>query len=179
MPTIQPVRPEEVSGPTRRLLDALAKEYGRLSNLLMTMANAPGILEAYLDFNRELEEGSLGGALAVKIALTVAEVEQSEYALAQHAARARVFGMNDEEILSIREGRVPDTKTASALQFARAMCRRTGEYPVAGLRDAGYTDDEIVSMIACVGISSLINLFHAVVKTELDFPNVTAATKAA
>ncbi len=179
MQTIQPVRPEDISGPAWRLIDALTKEHGRLSNMLKTMAHAPGILEAYLDFNREFEEGALGDVLAMKIALTVAQVEQSEYSLALQAARARSFGMDDAEILSICAGRDPDSKTECALRFARALTLRSGEYPVTDLRNAGYSDVEIVTIIACVGVNSFINLFNIVVKTDLDFPRVTSATKAA
>jgi AhpD family alkylhydroperoxidase len=179
MQTIPSVRPEQATGPTRRFLEAFTKEHGSPSNMLKTMAHAPGVLEAYIDFNRELEEGPLGAVLVEKIALTVAQAEQSEYSLAFHAARARNLGMNDEEILSIREGRVPDKNTKVALRFARAISRRTGEYSVTDLRSAGYSDAEIVSIVACVGLNSFANLFNTVAKTEIDFPRVTSASTAA
>jgi alkylhydroperoxidase family enzyme len=178
MQTIQPVQPEDISRPARRLLDALDMKHG-LSNMLKTMAHSPGTLEAYLEFNRELEEGPLGAMLAEKVALTVAQAENAEYSLAFHTVRARNFGINDDEILSIREGRVADKKTEVALRFARALSRRTGDYSVEDLRKAGYTDADIVAMIACVGLNSFANLFNIVAGTELDFPKVVAATKAA
>jgi hypothetical protein len=87
--------------------------------------------------------------------------------------------MNNEEILSIREARIPDKKTEVALRFARALSRRSGEYSLTELRNAGYSDGEIVSMIACVGLNSFANLFNSVAKTELDFPKVASASKAA
>lgn len=178
MQTIQPVQPEDISRRARRLLDALYMEHG-LSNMLKTMAHSPGTLEAYLEFNRELEEGPLGVVLAEKIALIVAQAEHAEYSLAFHTVRARNVGINDDEILSIREGRVADKKTEVALRFARALSRRTGDYSVEDLRKSGYTDAEIVAMIACVGLNSFANLFNIVAGTELDFPKVVAATKAA
>ena len=175
--TIQPVQPEDISRPAGRLLDALGIKHG-LSDMLKTMAHSPGTLEAYLEFNRA-QEVRLAPALAEKVALTVAQAENAEYSLAFHTVRARNFGMNDDEILSIREGRVADKKTEVALRFARALSRRTGDYSVEDLRKAGYTDADIVAMIACVGLNSFANLFNIVAGTELDFPKVVAATKAA
>jgi alkylhydroperoxidase family enzyme len=90
MQTIQPVQPEDISRRARRLLDALYMEHG-LSNMLKTMAHSPGTLEAYLEFNRELEEGPLGVVLAEEIALTVAQAEHAEYSLAFHTVRARAM----------------------------------------------------------------------------------------
>jgi len=178
MQTIQPLKPEDIRRPARRLLDSLYTEHG-LSNMLKTMAHSPGTLEAYLEFNRELEEGPLGVVLAEKIALIVAHTEHAEYSLAFHTVRARNVGINDDEILSIREARVADKKTEVALRFARSLSGRTGDYFVEDLRKAGYTDAEIVAMIACVGLNSFANLFNSVAGTELDFPKVVAATKAA
>jgi hypothetical protein len=74
--------------------------------------------------------------LAEKVALTVAQAENAEYSLVFHTVRARNFGINDDEILSIREGRVADKKTEVALRFARALSRRTGDYSVEDLRKA-------------------------------------------
>ena len=179
MQTIQPLRPENVSGPARRILETLNYEHGGLSNMLRTMAHSPETLQAYLHFNRELEDGPLGPMLVEKIALSVAQVDESEYSLARHTVRAWVLGISEEEILSIREGRVADKKTEAALRFARGLARRTGDYSITELRNAGYSDADIVSIIACVGLNSFANLFNAVTKTELDFPKVVLATQAA
>lgn len=179
MQAIQPIQPENVSDPVRRLLETNSDERGGYSNMLKTMAHSPEALEAYLDFNRRLEQGPLGALLIEKIALSVAQAEESEYALALHTACARMLGMSDDEILSIREGRLENKKTEVALRFACALSRRSSDYSIADLRNAGYTDAEIVSIIACVGLNSFANLFNTVAKTELDCPKVAMAMKAA
>jgi AhpD family alkylhydroperoxidase len=177
--TIQPVRIEDVGDPTRRLLETVNIEHGNVSNMLRTMAQSPGALEGYLFFVRALEETSLDPRLSEQIALIVAQADECDYSLAFHAARARKLGLDDDEILATREGRVPNKKTEAVLRFARSLAHRNGEYKVTELRKAGYGDADIVNIIACVGLNSFANLFNEVAKTDVDAHKTGVGVKAA
>ena len=179
MQTIQPVRMEDASGPTRRVLETLKPEHGDISNMLKTMAQSSGTLEGYLYFVRALEQTSLDPVLSEQIALTVAKADESDYALAFHTARARKLGLDEDAIQATREGRVANKKTETVLKFARDLARRNGDYTVTDLRKAGYGDADIVNIIACVGLNSFANLFNLVAKTDVDFPKAGSAVKAA
>jgi AhpD family alkylhydroperoxidase len=179
MQTIQPVQIEDASGPTRRLLETLKTEHGDISNMLKTMAHSSGTLEGYLSFVRALEQTSIDPALAAQIALTVAQADECDYSLALHTARARKLGLEEDAILATREGRAANKKTESVLKFARALARRNGDYAVADLRKSGCSDADIVTIIAWAGLNFFTNLFNLVAKTDVDFPTVGKAVKAA
>lgn len=186
MQTIQPVQVENAEGPMLRILDAVKSERaaffnesGSLSNMVRTMAHSGRVIEGYVQFNRTLAYGKLGPKIRERIALVVAQANQCEYSLAQHAAFARKLGMSNEEILASREGRADDVKTRTALQFARGLVSRNGSRDAADLLDAGYTDAEIVEIVAHVALNAFENYFNSAVKTDLDFPLVAQQTKAA
>ena len=186
MQTIQPVQLEEVGGPVLRLLEivkseraAFFNEKGSLANMMQTMAQSPRAMDAYLKFHRTLAEGSLPARIREQIALAVAQANQCEYSLAQHVSLAQRLGLAHDEIVASREARSTDPKVSAALQFAKALVTHNGEFSTEQLADAGYNDSEIVEIVAQVALNSFENYFNAAVKTDLDFPKVALAAKAA
>jgi AhpD family alkylhydroperoxidase len=168
MQTIQPVRIEDVDDPTRRLLETANARYRDVSTMLTTMAQSPATLEGYLYFVRALEDTGLDPRLSEQIALIVAQADKCDYSLTLHIARVRDLGLEEDEILATREGRVANRKTEAALRFARSLAQREGDYTVTDLRRAGYSDGDIVNIIACVGLNSFANLFNMIAKTHID-----------
>jgi AhpD family alkylhydroperoxidase len=179
MQMIQPIEIENTSGNTRRLLETMKSEQGAVSNMFRTMAQSAGVLDGYLYFVRALEETNLDPVLAEQIALTVAQADECEYSLALHTVRARRLGLVEEEILAIREGRAANPKTAAVLKFVRSLTLRNRDYQVADLRKHGYTDADIINIVACVGLHSFSNLFNMVARTDVDFPKAGNAMIAA
>ena len=172
MQTIPFVQKELASDPTQRLLEIAKAEHGAISNMLKAMAQSPKTLDGYLYFAHALQTSSLDPLLSEQIALTVAQVDQCDYSLAAHAARARHLGLGEDEILAAREGRLPNKKTEAALRFARGLMRRNGEHDLADLRKLGYTNREIVDIVACVGLNVFTNMFNLVAKPDVDFHEV-------
>ena len=179
MQNIQPIRIAEANTRVRRLLDSVNAHDDGGSNMLMTMAHSPETLESYLDFNEELHAGKLGPVLCEKVALTLAQADRSDYAMAYHTTRARRLGLGDDEIAAAREGRSPDKRTETALRYALGVARRAGDYSIVDLRKVGFGDAEIVDLIACIGLHSFTNLFNNAVRTELDFSKAEGAMTAA
>jgi AhpD family alkylhydroperoxidase len=172
MQTIPSVQKEFASDTTQRLFEAAKAEHGAISNMLKAMAQSPKTLDGYLYFAHALQTSSLDPLLSEQIALTVAQVDQCDYSLAAHAARARRLGLGEDEILAAREGRLPNKKTEAALRFARGLMRRNGEPDLADLRKLGYTNREIVDIVACVGLNVFTNMFNLVAKPDVDFHEV-------
>ena len=142
-------------------------------NFIRTLAHSPAALEGYLSFNSALARGILPTELREQIALTVAEVNQSDYCLAAHLAVGKSVGLSDEEIADSRRGESPDRRTAAALRFVRRVVEYRGwvdQDEVTRLRDTGYGDAEIAEILAHVGLNLLTNYFNHVVETEVDFP---------
>ena len=177
MSRINPVDRETSNDRLRKTFDAIQKQLGVVPNMMRTMAHSPAVLDAYLAFGAALHRGLLPASLREQIALTVAEVNACDYCLSAHSALGRGAGLSGDEIVANRDGRASDSTAAAALQFARALLDRRGavtEQDVARVRGAGFGDGEIAEIIAHVGLNVFTNYFNRAVRTEIDFPLVTA-----
>jgi uncharacterized peroxidase-related enzyme len=144
-------------------------------NIVRTLAHAPDVLEGYLGFERSLSRGALSAGLREQIAVAVAEANQCRYCLAAHCAIGRAVGLSDEALADARRGPSPDRKAEAALGFAREIVAKRGwvdEDAVHQLRDAGYTNQETVEIIANVSLNMFTNYFNQIAGTEVDFPEV-------
>jgi uncharacterized peroxidase-related enzyme len=144
-------------------------------NVIRTMATAPAALEGYLGLQRGLGGGLLSAPLREQIAVTVAQANGCDYCLAAHRAIAKTVGLSEEAIADARRGVVPDKKVEAALQFSRQLVEQRGWVGEDGLRrvrDAGYSEQEIVEIIANVAMNIFTNYLNHVAETEIDFPTV-------
>lgn len=177
MNRINPVDRQTTDDRLRQTFDAIQKQLGVVPNMMRTMAHSPAVLDGYLSFGAALHRGLLPVALQEQLALTVAEMNACDYCLSAHSALGRGAGLTDDDIAASRDGRAADTRTASALQFARALLERRGgvtDLDVARVRSAGFGDGEIAEIVAHVGLNVFTNYFNRAVRTEIDFPVVTA-----
>ncbi len=61
------------------------------------------------------------------------------------------------------------------MKFATQLIEQRGrvtERDVEMVREAGFTDEELVEIVAHVGMNTLTNYFNEAFKTEVDFPLV-------
>ncbi|WP_430648906.1 carboxymuconolactone decarboxylase family protein, partial [Bradyrhizobium pachyrhizi] len=82
------------------------------------------------------------------------------------------------EIILARMGHASDPKRDAAIQFARKVITTRGKVSNADLkavRDAGYTDANVIEIVALVAMYSLTNFFNNVFDPEKDFPAVAPA----
>lgn len=97
-----------------------------------------------------------------RIALAVAEANGSDYCLSAQTYRVRKGAMlDDAEITANRSGASNDIKA-----------------DVETMKQAAYSDAEIVEVIANAAINVFANIINEVLKTDIDFPRI-AARKAA
>jgi len=182
MQTIQPIDTEQASAEVKRLLETARAEYGRIPNMMRAMAQSTAALDAYLRFGGALSGGTLDPKFREQIALAVSQANGCEYALAAHTAFAGRLGVTGEEILASRQAWSNNKKTAAGLRFARDMVVKSGDglgKDLRSLRQAGYSDGEIVEIIASVALNIYANYFNLVAKTDIDFPKVALDLKAA
>lgn len=163
---------------SRPFLDAVKKQIGSVPNLFRIVSNSPAALEGYLGLNGSLAKGKLPPATRERIALAVAEINGCGYCLAAHSQFGRSLAKLDStEIAANRHGTSTDAKAAVAVRFAAAIAHKRGAIDAAELiavRDAGYSDAEIVEIIAHVALNTLTNYVNEVLATEIDFPVVEA-----
>lgn len=153
----------------QELFDRAQTDAGAMSNMVLAMANAPGILRSYLAFDHAVREGKLSARLQAQIALTLGNVNSCEYCLAAHTATSERLGLREHDIQAALDGHSPDTREDVVLQFARRVVEYRGDLTgreFYALRDAGYSDEDIDEVIGAVLLNIFTNYFNAVLQTE-------------
>jgi uncharacterized peroxidase-related enzyme len=171
------LKPEQVPADSKPTLDVFTKNLGFTPNMLATFAQSPIAFNAWATFR-----GSLNKALDLKtrelISLIVSEVNGCNYCLAVHSFAADKAKLPADEIILARKGHATDPKRDAAVQFARKVIEARGQVSDADLkavRDAGYTDANVIEIVALVAVYSLTNFFNNVFDPEKDYPAVPPA----
>jgi len=175
MSRLNPVQPEQASGKTRELLDAVKAKFKVVPNLTRVMANSPAVLQGYLSFSGALAGGALDPKLREQIAIEVAEQNSCQYCLSAHTAIGKMTGLTIEELDLARSANSTAPQTTAALQFARQLVDTKGqvsEAEVEAVRRAGFSDAEIAEIIAHVALNIFTNYFNVAAGVEVDFPKI-------
>jgi len=158
------------------LLDQIQAQLGMVPNFLGILANSPDALSAFLGLHQISGAGDLDPQTRERIALVVAQSNACEYCVSAHTAIGRKAGLSSAEIAASRSGASQDAKAAAAVTFAQALNANLGEVTQAefdAVRNAGYSDAEIVEIITHVGMNILTNLIGKTSQVEIDFPKVS------
>jgi alkylhydroperoxidase family enzyme len=164
---------DELTAPERSvpvLKGALAGG-GQLSNIVGVLAGSPAVLRAYARFRSELRHGALPAATQQRIALAVAEHQESDYALATLQRTARDAGLGLDEIALAREFDSRDQREAVLLRFLHALLEAEGPPPLhlhEEAREAGWSDEQILEAVANVALASFGNLITRAGDVPLD-----------
>ncbi|MGF6849229.1 putative peroxidase-related enzyme [Chitinophaga sp. W3I9] len=164
------------------VLEQVARSLGRIPNMYGVMAQSPAVLEAYVQFSNALRKGSIGNAMAERIALAAAEYNGCSYCLSAHSYLGARTGLTAADIRDAREMKAGDEKTDAAMQFTRQLLttpQSLSEANVSTLRAAGYTDGAILEIIANVVRNIFTNYLNVVAGTEVDWPEVVTPLKPA
>ena len=154
---------DELTAPERSLpvLKGALAGGGQLSNFLGVLAGSPATLRAYARFRSELRHGALPLRTQQRIALAVAQHQGSEYALATLQRTAREAGLGLDEIALAREFDSRDEREAVLLRYLKALLTGEGAPPLhfhEEAREAGWTDEQILELVAHVALASFGNL---------------------
>lgn len=175
MTRIQPLNPETVTGPAKQLLEAVKGKLGVVPNMMRTMAHAPAVLEAYLNFSAALAKGSLDLKTREAIALAVGQANKCQYCVSAHTILGKKAGLNDAEVTAARTGESTNPKLAAILRLAMAINNKQANISDADLsaaRQAGVTDAEIAEVVGVVSLNVFTNYFNHVADPQIDFPVV-------
>jgi alkylhydroperoxidase family enzyme len=83
--------------------------------------------------------------------------------------------MSEEEVERARRFESEDEQRAAALRFAREVVESRGhpsDEVLDEARNAGYTDEQIVEMVATVALATFTNYMNDTMATEVDVPEV-------
>jgi alkylhydroperoxidase family enzyme len=144
---------------------------GQLPNFIGVLAGSPAVLRSYARFRSELRHGSLPYATQQRIALAVAEHQESEYALSTLQRTAREAGLGLDEIALAREFDSRDDRESILLRFVKALVESEGPPPrhkQEEALEAGWTDEQILETIAHVALATFGNLVTRAGDVPLD-----------
>ncbi len=169
---------EATPAASQPLLDAVEKQLGVVPNLFRLIGLSPAALQGYLGLN-----GALTKALDVKtrerIAIAVAQINGCDYCLSAHTYLGLNLARIDAaEIALNRQGASSDSKANAAVAFAARVTKargRVSDADLASVRAAGFTDAQIVEIVAMVAENVFTNFLNEVAGTPIDFPAVHAA----
>lgn len=167
----------EASEKSQELLGEVQKKFGSIPNVFKMMANSSAVLQSYLSFSSALSAGKLDPKIAERIALLIAQDNGCEYCLAAHSAIAKNAGLSEEEIMSARQGISEDKKANAALDFVIAVVDNAGKVEDSDIeeaREAGFSDEELLEMVAAISLNILTNSLNNLAHTKLDFPKAKA-----
>ena len=179
MSRIPAVDPSTASGHVKTMLDGVQKGLGVTPNMFRVAAQSSPVLEALTSTFGAASKGHLDAKTREAIALTVSEIDGCDYCLSAHS----YLGLNlakitPEEIALNRKGQSGDAKADAAVRFATQVVRERGqvdEGDIQRVRDAGFSDGQIVEIIAVTAENIFTNLLNVVAQTDIDFPMVHAA----
>lgn len=168
---------DDVPEASKPILDAVHQQLGVVPNMFRLIARSPAALQGYV-----ANRNALGKALDVKtrerIALAVAQINGCDYCLSAHSYLAlNLAKLSPEEIALNRAAASGDPQADAAVRFAAKVVGGRGRVTEAELktvRDAGFTDGQIVEIIAVAAENIFTNMLNIVAETDIDFPVVHA-----
>ena len=175
MKAIKAIEIENAPDAAKASLDMVAKKLGRVPAMYRVMSNSPAVLDSYVKFNGALSTGSLGNKMAELIALSTAESNGCAYCLSAHTYLGKMVGLSEADIDKGRDFVSDDPKIQQGLSFAKKLLeypREISNADVEPLRQAGYSDGQILEIIANVIRNMFTNYINIVSETEVDWPVV-------
>lgn len=159
----------------KALLEQVHAAFGAIPNMFKAVANSPAALQSMWSAFGALGSGVLPARLGEQIAVAVADRNACEYCLAAHTALGRKAGASAEEMAAAQAGESGDPRTAAALRFALQLVDSRGQIAdadVQAVRKAGFSDEEIVEILAHVALNLFTNYVNVALAVPVDFPGV-------
>ncbi|KWR90891.1 carboxymuconolactone decarboxylase family protein [Cupriavidus sp. IDO] len=158
----------------RGILASVQLEVDCIPHMYAAMANAPGLLEAYLDSTQRFrQESSLTLIEQEVVFLVLSVVNDCPYCVATHSGIAVAVAKAPPEVVeAIRAGKpLSDTKLCALVNFTRAMFNHRGRLSSNELNAflaAGYRQTNVLDIILAIAITTLSNYTNHAFQTELD-----------
>lgn len=169
------VTPGDTTPDRQALLGEIHAAFGTTPNMFKAVANSPAALRSMWGSFGALGQGVIPAKLGEQIAVAIANRNACEYCLAAHTALGRKAGASSQEMTAAQDGTSEDPRTAAALRFALRVVEARGQIDaqeVQQLREAGYSDEEIVEILAHVALNLFTNYVNVAFAVPVDFPGV-------
>ena len=168
---------DDIPEASKPILDAVQKQLGVVPNMYRLIAQSPAALRGFTTNNSALTK-TLDVKTRERIALAVAQLNGCDYCLSAHSYLGlNLAKISPEEVTRNRKGASGDAQANAAVSFAAKVVRERGhitEADINAVRDAGFSDGQIVEILAVTAENIFTNLLNVVAETDIDFPVVRA-----
>lgn len=156
----------------RPLLEGAQMKYGMIPNLYAKMAEAPMLLQAYLQVADLFSKSGLTPTEQQVVLLTTSRVNGCGYCMGAHSVLADMGGVPADVTNAIRnDSAISDSKLEALRQFTAKLVEAHGWLPEADVEaflSAGYKPTNVLDVVLGVGQKTLSNYTNHLVGTELD-----------
>jgi len=175
MSRLSAIKPEAATGAAAEIFAKIRKAVGKVPNAYATIGtHSPEALGALLNVEAVIGAGMLSKPDVETIKLAVSEVAGCDYCLAAHTLAGKFAGLAPETMKAVRAGDATgDAKRDALVHFVRVLVTTHGTLPeaeVSTIREAGYTERQIVEIALTVSSITFTNLVNRINDTTLDFP---------
>jgi len=158
---------------SQAVLDSIAERIGFVPELFKTLAQQPGVVEAFVGLDAAFTDTSLTPIERQTILLAAASVENcGRYCVAGHTLFGRSIGMQEQAIAAIRyEGTVEDERLAALETFVQQLIRARGHTSaeeVAAFIQAGFSREQILEVVMGVTLKTFSNYVDSTLQLRLD-----------
>lgn len=173
MTRIRPLKKEEVEGEAKEILCGVEKQFGMIPNLFATIAHYPKALRPIIDLYQAIaKESTIEPGLQELANLEVSRINRCNYCLTHHTQMAKISGVSDEQIGSLRAGIDKDfsNKEKAIIDYARQVTK-DAENVSSDLFNrirSYFSDAEIVNLTLIIGLMNIFNRFNGALGVELE-----------
>ncbi|MBU3078776.1 carboxymuconolactone decarboxylase family protein [Sphingomonas quercus] len=165
------------TGASAELFGQIRKAVGSVPNTYAAIGFAsPAALKAVLAADAVLAAGSLSKDDQETIKLLVSVSAGCDYCVAAHSLLGELAGLSPEALRHIRAGEPTGQAQRDALiRFVGLLANSSGtieDREFAAIRDAGYTDQQLVEISLAIATTTFTNVFNRINDTAIDFPPV-------
>jgi alkylhydroperoxidase family enzyme len=165
---------ESAPAESKPVLRQLQQAFGLIPNIAATMAASPVLINGFIGLFERVHASSLTEPQIQTLLLTNAVTNASEWAVAFHTALALRQGVRRADVDAIRHGGLPDDAGLAALSaLARTLIEKRGRLTEADKQrffNAGFSDGQLLEVIAVVAASTITNYTGSVTQPELEAP---------
>ncbi|BDC45151.1 carboxymuconolactone decarboxylase family protein [Paraburkholderia terrae] len=168
-----PGHQETAASSLQPLFHFVSKRFGFIPDLYRILSISPHALAGLMEMQVALSR-TLDARTRERIAIAVSEVNGCDYCIRAHSYVGHYFAkLLPQEIALNRVGRSLNRDAESAIRFAQKVSVSRGKVKTDDLNDiraAGYSDAQIVEIIALCAQVFLTNLLANVFDIRPDFP---------
>ena len=173
MSRLTPIQTNGAASELRRTLQNSRLKLDEAPRFLQVMANSPASLRAYIRADAALVRGQLTPRQRQQVALAVAEINGASYNLSARYEAGKRLGLAHQEMQLASTTGAEDPKADTMLRFTRSVVLQRGDisdedFEVLG--KAGFTDAQIIEIVANIALNIFSNYLSSLAKTEMDFP---------